>query len=814
MDDLDDGAVGFVGDDLREEIEAADEAAELALEAQIGDGVHLVGQQQRRTRRQIAVGMATAGIGELPGGDLDIARGIVELLRIEIVEHEKFGFAVESVEQHRVEAADEGGDTVMRIILVQGGQDQHRPPPLGRIGRVTETRRIGEHGQRRLEAGVAPFAPLARIAPIELFRQARETGERLAPVQIGDAIDIGLGQLSGARQTTAQPERQQGEQARATFHGASLPPPYNRPMPRIELLPDLLISQIAAGEVVERPASVLKELIENSLDAGASRIDVALEEGGSKLVRVADDGVGIARDDLPLAFARHATSKIATLADLERITSFGFRGEALAAIAAVARVQLTSRAQGSPHAWQLDDEMVARGEPPRPAALTAGTVVSVADLYFRTPARRKFLKTTATEYAHCDEVLTRMALARPAVAFSLTHNGQLRRRLEAGDLARRARELFGAAFVAQARAVTAQSGSLSLTGYVTLPAAASGARAEQVFFVNGRFVRDKLLAHAVRAAYADVLHGALQPAWLLFLELDPALVDVNVHPAKTEVRFRDGQAVHRFVFQAVQRVLATPLASVRATPLAASVPASAATLPALPVGEVRESEAAPYLAFVAQTLTSEAAQASAAAAAATPTLTSPPLGHPLAQLHGIYILAQNAAGLVLVDMHAAHERILYEKLKASADVQPARQMLLVPVVFEASAREMATAEAHGATLSALGFALAPAGPQHLVVREAPALLAAADLTALLRALLAELAEQPASHVLEEKRNEILATLACHGAVRAHRALTLPEMEALLREMESTLRADQCNHGRPTWIQLSLADLDRLFLRGR
>jgi DNA mismatch repair protein MutL len=582
-------------------------------------------------------------------------------------------------------------------------------------------------------------------------------------------------------------------------------------MQRIHPLPDLLISQIAAGEVVERPASVLKELIENSLDAGATKIDVQLEEGGVKLIRVADDGTGIEHDDLPLAFARHATSKIASLDDLEHVASYGFRGEALASIASVAKVSITSRTAAAEHAWKLDAE----GRDAKPAALSAGTVVMVADLYFNTPARRKFLKSVATEFAHCDDVLTRMAQARPDVSFTLAHNDQMRRRLLAStrepnstsaDFAKRTRELMGDAFITHARPVEAQAGPLKLTGFAALPAYAKSTRAEQYFFVNGRFVRDKLLAHAAREAYADVLHGAHHPAWVLFLDIDPALVDVNVHPAKTEVRFRDGQGVHQFVFHALQRALAEPLAAakseMRAVQPAPSFMPQQATL------SIREPEATAYLDFAQQAFT--------AAVQPAPTFETAdhPLGYALAQLHGIYILAQNAKGLVLVDMHAAHERILYEKLKAGADAQPATQTLLVPVLFSASARERATAEDHAATLAQLGFTLAALGPEQLAVRAVPALLAGGNIPALVSALLAELAEQPASRVLEQRRNEILATMACHGAVRANRQLSLPEMNALLREMEATERADQCNHGRPTWIQFWLADLDRLFMRGK
>ncbi|MFA7279184.1 MAG: DNA mismatch repair endonuclease MutL [Sterolibacterium sp.] len=589
---------------------------------------------------------------------------------------------------------------------------------------------------------------------------------------------------------------------------------------RIRPLPDLLVSQIAAGEVVERPASVIKELLENSLDAGARSIDVYLSEGGVRLIRIADDGSGIARDDLPLALARHATSKIASLEDLERVGSLGFRGEALASIAAVARVTLTSRtrdavADGSKggHAWRIDNDLMLQ-----PAALSQGTVIEVADLYYNTPARRKFLKSDATEYAHCHEVLRRMALARPEVAFSLAHNGNLKQRLVATDLTRRAQELLGEEFFVQTRRLDAAAGDLRLTGFAALPAYSRSSRDEQYFFVNGRFVRDKLLAHAVRQAYEDILHGSRHPAYVLFLELDPAGVDVNVHPAKIEVRFREARGIHQFVFHALQRALAAPLGQGQVS--SETVPdASYAAATWRPSQQSTLSMAEPstqaYFAMSrsARDSTFSATQSLADAAGNADDQTMP-LGYALAQLHGVYILAQNAQGLVLVDMHAAHERILYEKLKHALTETPPVQTLLIPAIFTASAVEQATAEDHAATLERLGFELTAAGPQQLTVRALPALLASAAIVDLVRALLADLKEFPATQVIETQRNQLLATMACHGAVRAHRALSSPEMNALLREMEATDRADQCNHGRPTWTQLSMGDLDRMFLRGR
>ena len=604
---------------------------------------------------------------------------------------------------------------------------------------------------------------------------------------------------------------------------------------KIRPLPDLLISQIAAGEVVERPASVLKELLENSLDAGATKIDVALEEGGVRLIRVTDDGGGIAAADLPLALARHATSKIASLDDLEHVSSYGFRGEALASIAAVARVKVTSRQAAEAHAWRLRS-WGGEGDTPQPAALAEGTVIEVADLYFNTPARRKFLKAEATELAHCDEVLCRMALARPDVAFTLTHNGREKRRLvqtriqtSAGamhsfeNFSRRAREIIGSEFFPHARSVDVVLGPLRLFGLAAMPAYSRSGRDEQYFFVNGRFVRDKLLAHAARQAYADILHGARHPAYVLFLELDPAGVDVNVHPAKTEVRFREARSIHQFVFHAVQRTLAAPLAGMDSSGSQTlgdrpSAPSSAAPSAfsfarqgALAVGE---SATRPYFEFARAAL-GDAAVSPAPTFLPSEADETHPLGYAIAQLHGIYVLAQNASGLVLVDMHAAHERILYEKLKTTLNAgPPATQTLLVPVVIAASESELATAAEQSATLTALGFDIASIGPRELAVRIVPAMLAAGDMVELVRSLLRELAEQPASHIIEAQRNELLSTLACHGAVRAHRALSLPEMNALLRQMEATERADQCNHGRPAWVQLSIGELDKLFMRGQ
>ena len=572
-------------------------------------------------------------------------------------------------------------------------------------------------------------------------------------------------------------------------------------MSAIRVLPELLVSQIAAGEVVERPASVLKELIENSIDAGASAITVTLDEGGMRRVQVEDDGEGIAREDLPLALAQHATSKIRSLGDLEGVATMGFRGEALASIASVSRVSIASRTRNAPHGASITAEGAQLGEV-TPAARAQGTTVSVEDLYFNTPARRKFLRTEATELGHCDEALRRVALARCEVAFTLKHNGRVSRHLRAQSLADRAALLLGEELVAASVPIEAPSGGLALTGLAGLPQAAKPRADAQYFFVNGRFVRDRVLAHAVREAYSQLLHGERQPAYVLFLELDPRAVDVNVHPAKTEVRFRDSRAVHQFVKHALERALSTS---------AAEAPVSYASISA-PVFRGGQQQSfglaqpvAAYQAFMGSALPAALPQAEKA----------PPLGYALAQLHGVYILAQNEAGLVLVDMHAAHERIVMEKLKRNLDAGAVqRQALLVPAVLSAEALDIATAEENREVLERLGLELAVSGPNELSVRAAPAALAAGDIPALTRDVLHEIREFGGSEALSARQNELLATMACHAAVRANRTLSVAEMNALLREMEETERSGSCNHGRPTWYQLTLADLDKLFLRGR
>ena len=570
-------------------------------------------------------------------------------------------------------------------------------------------------------------------------------------------------------------------------------------MSAIRLLPDLLISQIAAGEVVERPASVLKELLENAIDAGAAEVQVTLDQGGAKRVQVDDDGAGLAREDLPLALARHATSKIGTLDDLQGVVTMGFRGEALASIAAVARLAISTRTSEAPHAWSIRSEG-GSSSAAEPAARAPGTTVSVEDLYFNTPARKKFLRTEQTEFGHCEEAFRRLALARPDVGFTLKHNGRVSVHVRAQSIGERAAALLGRELLESSFTVDAQAGSLRLFGIAGTPQAARPRADAQYLFVNGRYVRDRMLSHAVREAYRDQLHGERQPAYLLFLELDPRGVDVNVHPAKIEVRFRDSGSIHQFVLHALKRAL---------SPSAAEAPVAYANVtqgPQIQAGLGLAQPAAAYQRFMS---------AATAAAPLPVSEKSPPLGYALAQLHGVYVLAQNEAGLVLVDMHAAHERIVMEKLKTSLDAGTvARQSLLVPAVLAVNALDVATAEENSEALEKLGLETSVSGPNELAVRAAPALLAGGDIAGLTRDLLRDIREYGASEVLSARQNELLATMACHAAVRANRTLTVTEMNALLREMEETERSGSCNHGRPTWYQLTMADLDRLFMRGQ
>ena len=697
----------------------------------------------------------------------------------------------------------------------------------------------------------------------------------------------------------------------------------------IQDLPDELISQIAAGEVVERPASVVRELVDNALDAGARQITVRLLAGGVRLISVEDDGCGIPPAELPVALRRHATSKIRDLHELEHVGTMGFRGEALAAIASVSETSILSRMAGQDSGWLLD----ARSGELRPAARNPGTTLEVKELFFSTPARRKFLKSDATELAHCVEAVRRHALARPDVGFAIWHEGKLVEQWRAVPmsegtspneaLARRLGDVLGEDFVANSLPVLRQSSSgITVYGRSGLPDAARSRPDQQYCYVNGRFVRDKVVTHAAKSAYEDVLHGHKQPIYALYIEMDPARVDVNVHPTKIEVRFRDSREIHQAVKHAVEDALAAPRAAAvaqaaqaaaqEASPAAPSstdtasrspapsstatpwqpraTPSSAPLKPqvqfAMPLNDsvghpVRDLGALwapmrtplPSTEATAATATTAAAsiapsdmappaataytppvpapaspaaepQAPAAYAPAAPahsadtapanavpaapvevteapkaspaTSTTWPLGRAVAQVHGVYILAENAAGMVIVDMHAAHERIVYERLKAQlGNDQPiASQPLLIPATFAATAQEVATAEAHSATLQVLGLEISPFSPKTLAVRAVPATLAQGDAVELARSVLAELEQHDASGVIQRARNEILATMACHGAVRANRRLTLDEMNALLRQMETTERSDQCNHGRPTWRQLTMKELDGLFLRGR
>ncbi|KWI51691.1 DNA mismatch repair protein MutL [Burkholderia cepacia] len=654
------------------------------------------------------------------------------------------------------------------------------------------------------------------------------------------------------------------------------PAPAPRPLRAIQPLPDQLISQIAAGEVVERPASVVKELLENAMDAGATTLRIVLEEGGVKRISITDDGCGIPPDELALALMRHATSKIRSLEELEAVATLGFRGEALASIASVAEMSITSRTADAAHAMKIDAQTGALS----PAAGATGTTIEVRELYFNTPARRKFLKSEQTEFGHCLEMIRRAALARPDVAISVLHNGKAVEHWNATEPAQRVAKILGDGFATAHLPLDEQAGPLAVYGCAGLPTASRGRADQQYFFVNGRFVRDKLLTHAVRAAYEDVLHGDRYPSYVLFLDLPPEAVDVNVHPSKIEVRFRDSRSIHQYVFHAVQRALArhagaspettagghaahiepaprgpssfldTPLGQSqgRATGGMGGTGSSGFSSPSSSSAGntwMRQARMTQGTLPVAQPLalydamfgrkdsgagTPDGTTTIARDSADTPLAPLPgftvspiaatahdeqPLGFALGQIHGIYVLAQNAHGLVIVDMHAAHERILYEQFKnALADRSVAVQALLLPISMTATPVEIGTVEEERDTLESLGFDLAVLSPTTLAIRAVPALLKDADLQSLARAVLADLHAFGGSRVLTERQHELLGTLACHHAVRANRRLTLDEMNALLRQMEATERADQCNHGRPTWYQLTLNDLDRLFMRGQ
>ena len=645
------------------------------------------------------------------------------------------------------------------------------------------------------------------------------------------------------------------------MNAVPLPRPPRRP---IQELPDELVSQIAAGEVVERPASVVRELVDNALDAGSTQITVRLMAGGVRSIVVEDDGAGIAPADLPLALKRHATSKIASLTDLESVATMGFRGEALAAIASVSDLSLTSRTAEAEHAIRLD----ARSGELNPAARAIGTSVEVRELFFSTPARRKFLKTDATELAHCVEAVRRHALARPDVGFAVWHEGRLVQQWRAGSPEQRLRDVLDDEFVEQSRALDAQHGPLRVRGRAGSPETARSRADQQYVYVNGRFVRDRLIAHGVRAAYEDVLHGTRQPCYVLFIDIAPERVDVNVHPTKIEVRFRDSREVHQAVRHAVEAALAVsrtvagdapaplalagldegsavpvpmPAAAARPAPggglgtgfstgfnpgARPPVPSAAQVSLALQQASVLYAqEASPPWPAVPQAAPMPGPDGSAEQPQASPPPAAPhpadaqapawPLGRAIAQLGGVYILAENAQGLVIVDMHAAHERIVYERLKRTlGDADLETQPLLIPVTFAATPAEIATADTQRDTLRQLGLDVAPLSATTLAVRSRPAALPQADLADLTRSVLADLSQVDSSRVVQRARDDLLATMACHGAVRANRRLTLDEMNALLRDMETTARADQCNHGRPTWRQVTLKDLDGLFLRGR
>jgi len=667
--------------------------------------------------------------------------------------------------------------------------------------------------------------------------------------------------------------------------------PQSRPI--IRELPDELISQIAAGEVVERPASVVRELVDNALDAGAGQVTVKLMAGGIRQILIEDDGCGIPVDELPLALKRHATSKIRSLHDLESVLTMGFRGEALAAVSSVAEMAIASRTPDAAHAHRLD----ARSGELSPAARSQGTSIEVRELFFNTPARRKFLKSEATELAHCLEAVRRHALARPDVGFTVWHEGKLVEQWRAASLDQRLRDVLGEDFIRNSVTVDLQVGPVHVTGRAGVPDAARTRADQQYCYVNGRYVRDKLLSHGIRSAYEDVLHGQKQPVYALFVSITPELVDVNVHPTKIEVRFRDGGAVHQAMRKSVDAALAVSRAGLPpsdadgssanphgASPLATHTPAYAAgqhgataangftsvngLSPTLPVA-TRDQDRLPWGALAphadaaperrwagwpsdnaqggssmgAAAFTVQDRQAhdesssgwpTAGATSLAPRAWAPdaaldcsastlsdaapedwPLGRAIAQISGIYVMAENAQGLVIVDMHAAHERIVYERLKTQmAQSRLPSQPLLIPVTFAATEHEVATAEAHQSTLELLGLEVSALGPKSLAIRSRPMALAQADLVDLARSVLSELAGYDATTVVQRAQHELLATMACHGAVRANRRLTLTEMNALLRDMEATERADQCNHGRPTWRQLTVAELDKLFLRGQ
>ncbi len=604
---------------------------------------------------------------------------------------------------------------------------------------------------------------------------------------------------------------------------------------RIQSMPVQLVNQIAAGEVVERPASVVKELLENSLDAGATKIIIDVEKGGTKLIRISDNGHGIHKDDLVLSLSPHATSKIRSLDDLEQVNSLGFRGEALPSIASVSHLQLSSCWQGGDETWQLTSDNSKPGEI-SPAPNKPGTTIEVHDLFFNVPARRKFLRTEKTEFSHLDDVVKRISLSRFDVDVTLRHNQRVVKQLRAAsnrlEQEKRVAEICGSAFIEQAVHIDFDYEGLRLWGWVAQPTFSRSQADMQYFYVNGRVVKDRLVTHAIRQAYADVLFHGRHPAYVLFFECDPAMVDVNAHPGKHEVRFRQSRQIHDFLFRAIHKSLAgikaedsaahdyshfakgsssTQYTSPRPSASSQNKPSQSA----LSFAVAEQQRAYTNFADVglSQALTNDK-QAVAGIKIEAPD-DMPPLGFARAQLHGIYVLAENAQGLVLVDMHAAHERITYERLKTAHESDGIQsQPLLVPTIISVSSKEAQIVEGNNATFSQLGFEVDRVADESIKLRQIPVVLSNSDVESLLRDVLSDLVTHGSSSRIEEAMNEILSTMACHGSIRANRKLTIEEMNALLRDMEITERSGQCNHGRPTWIQLSIAELDKLFMRGR
>lgn len=607
---------------------------------------------------------------------------------------------------------------------------------------------------------------------------------------------------------------------------------------RIKRLPPKLVNQIAAGEVIERPASVVKELLENSIDAGATRVEIDIEQGGIKQIRIRDNGCGMSQEELPIALDRHATSKIASLDDLESVRTMGFRGEALPSIASVSHLTVTSRAEGEDQAWMVKSDGSGQSPEPLPASHPQGTTIDIRDLFFNVPARRKFLKTDRTEFSHIDTLVRRIALSTPYLGVTLRHGGKIVSQVRPADsraeMEKRVASLCGPAFMEQCLFIEQEAAGLKLSGWVGLPTFSRSQADLQYFFVNGRIVRDKLVTHAVKQGYQDVMYHGRHPAYVLHLELDPKLVDVNAHPTKYEVRFREGRLVHDFLFRTLHHVLADTRAGSheggaarrddihlagRAVPVSAGGQANAGVMQQAPMG-LSVAEAVPSYQNLYQGSGSAGASSQGLAILrqqqdAAQEAQDHPLGYALAQLHGLYVLAQNQQGLIIVDTHAAHERVTYEKLKQAYEEQGVRtQPLLVPQAMAVSEKEADAAEQHAEVFTQLGFELTRNAPESLLIRQIPVLLANADAEALVRDVLADLVAHGSTVRIREAMNEVLSTMACHGSVRANRQLTLPEMNALLREMEATERSGQCNHGRPTWTQLTVDQLDKLFMRGQ